>query len=393
MLSLGEFGEQELTPETRQGLLPKLRETYRTASDPGLHAATEWLMRQWQQEDWLTQINQEWARDQRRRDKLLETIKELIRQDGAKAPPQWYVNGQGLTMVVIPGPVEFRMGSPEAEKGHTNMEVQHGVRIGRAFALATKAVTVEQYRRFNARYGIGEIEAWAPTPDCPVIGTDWYQAAAYCNWLSQQEGMPESEWCYEPYADPKALPVLAGSSAGLLGSPWGPLAAACSLYPGRTEPRYAAGMKLATDYLKRSGYRLPTEAEMEYATRAGAVTSRYFGETEDLLGNYAWYQKNAQSRTWPVGGKKPNDLGFFDVQGNVFTWCQETFKGYPLAKAGETIEDLEDNFIISIEEGRVLRGGAFDLNAVIVRSARRGHNVPGDCYDNLGFRPARSFIP
>ena len=77
-----------------------------------------------------------------------------------------------------------------------------------------------------------------------------------------------------------------------------------------------------------TGYRLPTEAEMEYATRAGAMTSRYFGETEDLLPKYAWYTKNSQEKTWPVGSLKPNDLGLFDVQGNVYTWCQERYKGY-----------------------------------------------------------------
>jgi eukaryotic-like serine/threonine-protein kinase len=77
--------------------------------------------------------------------------------------------------------------------------------------------------------------------------------------------------------------------------------------------------KLAEKYLSHTGYRLPTEAEMEYATRAGAVTSRYFGETEELLPRYAWYVTNSQDRTWPVGSKKPNDLGLFDMHGNVWT--------------------------------------------------------------------------
>ena len=68
---------------------------------------------------------------------------------------------------------------------------------------------------------------------------------------------------------------------------------------------------------------------MEYATRAGAVTSRYYGETEELLGYYAWYAKNSHDLLQQVGTKKPNDLGLFDVQGNCLTWCQEHIDDYP----------------------------------------------------------------
>ena len=81
---------------------------------------------------------------------------------------------------------------------------------------------------------------------------------------------------------------------------------------------------------------------MEYATRAGAVTSRYYGETEELLPKYAWYNKNSKGKTWPVGSLKPNDLGLFDVQGNVFTWCQESYKPYPSVEGDGSAEDKED---------------------------------------------------
>src|SRR5207245_1595842 len=112
------------------------------------------------------------------------------------------------------------------------------------------------------------------------------------NWLSKQEGLPETEWCYEPNPDGK----------------------------------YAEGMKLTADYLRRTGYRLPTEAEWEYACRAGAVTSRYYGQTEELLGKYAWFFGNSQELTWSVGSLKPNDLGLFDMHGNVYCWCQERYR-------------------------------------------------------------------
>ena len=120
-------------------------------------------------------------------------------------------------MVLIPGPVEFLMGSPDGEIGRNPMEeVQHSRRIGRTFALAATPVTLERYRKFNPRYGIDEVETWARTGDSPVIATSWYQAAAYCNWLSRQEGLPPSEWCYEPLD--RRLPAAASGVGRLVGS-------------------------------------------------------------------------------------------------------------------------------------------------------------------------------
>jgi eukaryotic-like serine/threonine-protein kinase len=299
--------------------------------------------------------------------------------------PGWYVNTQGQTMVVIPGPVEFVMGSPPTEEGQDSDELQHKMRIGRTFAIAAKAVTVEQYRKFKPSYSMGEMEQKAPTPDCPVIGTDWFQATEYCNWLSQQEGLPESEWCYEPHLDPTALSALAASSLGLLAESFGPLAAAGGLLP-----EYKWGMKLARNYLQRSGYRLPTEAEWEYACRAGAVTSRYYGETEELLEKYAWYNKNAQDRTWPVASKKPNDLGLFDMHGNVWTWCQEKYQDYPQPQGEKGIEDKEDIPTIDLKDGRLLRGGSFHCQAVSVRSAYRHQDKGMGPRQDIGLRPART---
>ena len=71
------------------------------------------------------------------------------------------------------------------------------------------------------------------------------------------------------------------------------------------------------DYLKRTGYRLPTEAELEYAGRAGAVTSRYFGDDDKMLPRYAWFIKNSDGQTHPGGMLLPNEFGLFDVLGNV----------------------------------------------------------------------------
>jgi formylglycine-generating enzyme required for sulfatase activity len=349
---LGEYGEKELSLEYREALLPKLQAIYRSATDPGLHAACEWLLRTWKQHAWLRQLNDEWAKDQDGREKRLDAIKQNVANDKEKAPPQWYVNGQGQTMVVIPGPVEFVMGSPPTEAGRLDQEMQHKVLIGRTFALASKPVTVEQFREFEK----GDMPPPIATgmAELPVVGVNWYMAAKYCNWLSEQEGIPKDQWCYEIKGDT---------------------------------------IELRSSYLSRAGYRLPTEAETEYAARSGTVTSGYFGETEELLPKYAWYNKSSKAKSWPVGSLKPNDLGLFDAQGNVFTWCQESFKPYPSVRGEEAALDQEDAPVVSSGESRVLRGGSFDAQASYVRSASRINNVPSFRAFDFGFRLARTLGP
>jgi formylglycine-generating enzyme required for sulfatase activity len=388
LLSLGEFGSKDFTPD--EALVQQVREMYRTAADPGLHAASEWLLRTWKQEAWLKQTNDEWAKDWEGREKKIARIKEWITKDKEKSPPQWYVNDQGQTMVVIPGPVEFVMGSPPTEAARGDNETPHNRRIGRTFVLSAKSVTLGEYRKFEPRYGLAEIERWAQSADSPVIATNWFQAVHYCNWLSKQEGLPESEWCYEPFHDPKAGPLFAVSSVGLLPSPWGQgvFLALGGMVPGRLDAKYEEGMRLARNYLERQGYRLPTEAEMEYATRAGAVTARYYGETDELLPKYAWYTKNAQEKAWPAGIMKPNDLGLFDAQGNVFTWCQDRYKAYPEGK--EATNDTKDDPVVKSTDRRVVRGGSFYYQASRVRSASRFSNVPNVRTNDFGFRLART---
>ena len=158
-----------------------------------------------------------------------------------------------------------------------------------------------------------------------MVAIDWYRAASYCNWLSEQEGIPEKEWCYETEPQGKT-----GSAVNVV--------------------------KLRESYLSLSGYRLPTEEEMEFATRAGASTSRYYGETEELLPKYAWYQKNAGG-PMPVGEKKPNDLGLFDVHGNVFAWCQESYRADPRVEIAA--DDTEGGLVVERTSRRVLRGGSY----------------------------------
>jgi formylglycine-generating enzyme required for sulfatase activity len=335
-----------------------LQHIYWTNADPGLHAAAEWLLQTWKEEAWLKQVNDEWAKDRDERKRRLDGVKEALAQHRGKTGPQWYVNGQGETMVVIPGPVEFQMGSPVAEadreKGPEGMldEMPHRKRIGRSFAICAKKVTVEQFLSFRKDHQYSKHSS--RTADSPVNAVSWYDAAAYCNWLSRQEGIPEAQWCYLPAAGDK----------------------------------YEEGMKLAPDYLSRTGYRLPSEAEWEYACRAGTVGSRYYGEAEELLDKYAWYTKQSLGR-WmlPCGRLKPNDLGLFDMLGNAREWCQEGIDHY---RAGE---DAEDKSAVTDRNQRVMRGGSFIHPASSIRSAWRQLNVTTAHDRNVGFRPARTFTP
>jgi eukaryotic-like serine/threonine-protein kinase len=245
--------------------------------------------------------------------------------------------------------VEFVMGSPPTEAGRQDHEIEHKARITRTFALAAKPVTVEQFRQFEN----GDVPPPVSTDmaELPAVRISWFMAAKYCNWLSKEDGISEAEWCY----------AMSGDK-----------------------------IDLRPHYLSLTGYRLPTESETEYATRAGAETSGYFGETEELLPKYAWFNKNSSARSWPVGSLKPNDLGLFDAQGNVFTWCQESFKPYPSLRGDAAAEDKEDGPTVSNESGRALRGGSFDAQASYVRSASRINNVPTFRAHDFGFRPART---
>ena len=119
---------------------------------------------------------------------------------------------------MIEGPVEFRMGSPPTEpKRNVTMETPRRVVIPRRFAIAAKEVTIEQWQRFertHAQHGLPPsfVKQYSPDPDGPMIGFTWYIAAEYCNWLSEQEGLPRDQWCYLPnesgaYAEGMTIPA------------------------------------------------------------------------------------------------------------------------------------------------------------------------------------------
>ncbi|MFM8296820.1 MAG: formylglycine-generating enzyme family protein, partial [Microcystaceae cyanobacterium] len=136
--------------------------------------------------------------------------------------------------------------------------------------------------------------------------------------------------------------------------------------------------------LTGKSFRLPTEAEWEYACRAGSQTRYYFGDDESQLGDYAWYNANSDSKTHPVGQKKPNAWGLYDTHGNVWEWCEDPWH-YNYAEKPQNIKDNGNTIWSSDNESyRVLRGGSWLGNPRDCRSACRF--LIAYRFDRFGFR-------
>jgi formylglycine-generating enzyme required for sulfatase activity len=315
LLALGEYDPGQILRSQRDALLEQLATLYERDADPGVHSAAEWLVRRWGEGHRLGKLNQ------------------VLVPEGMKADRGWYVTPEGHVLTILREPVEFVMGSPPDEADRIDNEAQRRCRPA-PFAIATKEVTLEQFRRFRPHHPHQTI--YGPEPDCPVNSVSFNEAARYCNWLSERAGLAAGEWCYR---------TAEGGAADSI-----------QAYP---------------DHLSRLGYRLPTEEEWEYACRAGSRTSRFFGQNDDMLEHYAWYIRNAGNRTWPVGTRKPNDLGMFDMLGNALEWASE-----PVQDGKQPLQRL--------------RGAAFIYAASHLRSATRFQAVPGFANYTYGFRVAHS---
>jgi formylglycine-generating enzyme required for sulfatase activity len=336
ILALGTDGTEGLSPGEREPLIAKLLDLYRNDPDAGIHGAAEWTLRKWGQQE-----------------KLKERDVQLMKQKD-RGDRRWLVNSQGQTFAEIEGPVEFLIGSPPTEPDRFSGEDTHHRIIPRRFAIATQEVSVKQYQVFvreNPGLDHAQNDRYSPDPDGPMNYVSWCDAAAYCNWLSRREGLPE---CYEP------------NQAG----------------------KYAEGMMIKPDALRLGGYRLPTEAEWEYACRAGARTSRYYGASEDLLGRYAWHYGTSRNHAWSCGRLLPNELGLFDMLGNVSEWCHDVYQPYPKKTV---VDNINISTYINNTNPRLLRSAGFHYPPAGVRSALRGWGAPADPGNADGFRPSRTY--
>ena len=155
--------------------------------------------------------------------------------------------------------------------------------------------------------------------------------------------------------------------------------------------KFAEGMTVKKDYLRLTGYRLPTEAEWEFACRAGTTTRYYFGSDEVLLPDYARYRANSDRHAWPVAGRMPNDLGLFDMHGNLWQWTQWPSASYP-AREAALLNDSEEGGMVRYNRPAALRGGDYDARPDHVRAAFRYLLNPNFHEVRAGFRPARTII-
>jgi formylglycine-generating enzyme required for sulfatase activity len=249
-----------------------------------------------------------------------------------------FTNSIGMKLVLIPKGT-FMMGSPPDEKGSEDNERRHEVTISRDYHLGMHEVTQAQYKQImgkNPSHFQGDRVAErhpetrrvvkdVDSANHPVEQVSWSDAVEFCQRLS---ALPEEK---------KA---------------------------GRV-------------------YRLPTEAEWEYACRAGSQMAYSFGSDEKSLVNIGWYNSNSKGITHAVGLKKANAWGLYDMHGNVFEWCADWYGEYPKGSATDPRGPEDGSY-------RVDRGGGWYNVAVGCRSANRCGDGPSDRFLFLGFRVALS---
>jgi formylglycine-generating enzyme required for sulfatase activity len=343
LLILGEFSEQRLPTAEREQLTPRLLDLYANDPDPGIHGAAAWTLGQWGLQPECRKIDQACATG---------------RADGGRG---WFVSRLGKTLAVIPAPGEFVVGSPPWESGREGgpeggVEMQRHVQIDHSFALMSYQVTVGKFLRFAGKDFFYR-KYFSPQADCPINNVTWYDAVAYCNWLNEQEGIPQDQWCYLP----------------------------------NEKGEYAQGMSIVPNALQRAGYRLPTEAEWEFACRAGSVTSRYFGQSLDLVNRYSCNVMNSLGRrTALVGSFKPNELGLFDMLGNTLEWTHSLFFDYSQNVESRLRAGSEVPEVLSDRQRRALRGATLAHPPETIRAAFVDAYPPGVSTYGVSLRLART---
>jgi formylglycine-generating enzyme required for sulfatase activity len=240
----------------------------------------------------------------------------------------------------------FTMGSPPNEpKRNKNEGPQRQITIS-SFYMSKYEVTQKEYQDIMKTY-----PSKFNGDNLPVEQVTWYDAVEYCNKRSQREGLTPAYIINKGQKDPN------------------------------NKTNYDNIKWTVTWNRNANGYRLPTEAEWEYACRAGTSTAYNTGAT--INGDTGWYKVNSYKATSPVGQKPANAWGLYDMHGNVLEWCWDWFAEY--LRTTQTDPQGEVSGI-----SRVLRGGSWDDSAVNIRSAYRWDKHPSYKNSSVGFRVARN---
>jgi formylglycine-generating enzyme required for sulfatase activity/transcriptional regulator with XRE-family HTH domain len=252
----------------------------------------------------------------------------------------WFTahTGTGRLTFAVFRPGRFTMGSPADEAERSDYESpQQDTTITRSYALCTREVTRTEFETFmhtTSTYGLPNIDEWSPLGSEPVVAATWTEAVAFVEWLS-----------------------TAGD----------------------------------TQHLSRR-LRLPTEAEWEYACRAGTTTAYSFGSDRTLLDQYGWYADNSGLKTHEAGILRPNPGGLFNIHGQCWEWCLDWYA--PYSGAPVTDPTGPQSTPAAPRSGRdpldrkVLRGGCWNLGARYARSACRNAHIPSNRNYYITFRLA-----
>ncbi|MCL2832770.1 MAG: formylglycine-generating enzyme family protein [Treponema sp.] len=272
-----------------------------------------------------------------------------------------YVSEKGISMVWIPAGT-FLMGSSEDDPDHQTDETQHDVSLSNGFYMGIYPVTQgqwvtvvgENWSEFTTDASEGEVQG-----NRPAESIIWYYAIEFCNALSLRESLTpyynlDTNYYSDPYNDSDVDDFK----------------------------------MLVTKNETANGYRLPTEAQWEYACRAGTSTTYNFGNDVSQLGDYAWYQGNSGSKTHEVGLKIPNAWGLYDMLGNVLEMCWDWWSPITYLNGAQT--DPQGS---PIGGYRITRGGSWsDPAGENFRSAERFVVSPNYYSSDIGFRVVRPDI-
>lgn len=243
----------------------------------------------------------------------------------------------------------FQMGNTRDDSdGYDYEEPIHTVRLSYDYYIGKTEVSFKEYDAFCEATGKSKPKdaGWGRV-NRPVINVSWNDAVDYCNWLSDIEGLAKA---YD-------------SNGNLL-------------------DKYG---KKTTDITQVEGYRLPTEAEWEYAARGGHESKTDFKFAgSNSVEAVAWYMRNSNSKTQEIGQMQPNELGLYDMSGNVWEWCHDYWEKYFYKKT------LTENPVnLSSSSSRILRSGGWRYDSRFCRIAYRDHDVPDQRNNNIGFRIAK----